>query len=170
MKGDIQNTHNKMENDPVAPHILEMLTPLGLIMNQGSAEAILRATSPIKDTMGTRKRYRESFGDLTVGYDFDCVINFAEERLVYVAETLRREKFTGVDNFSTIPNTALTPQNDEFRHMTVKNRRCQLIAMKTTSGIRTFTNQSAVKIAETVARLKTTLAHTDTVVAVEVCF
>ena len=48
MKNDIQNTHNKTENEPVAPHVLEVLAPIGLVMNQGTAEAVLRATSPVK--------------------------------------------------------------------------------------------------------------------------
>ena len=146
IKGHIQETHNNMGWQAVAPHILELITPMGRVMNQATAEMLLRAASPITESETTRRKYRERVGPYTLAYDFDTCMGFADERLVFTMETLLREKVTGPDSHTTLTDMNLTAKNRESRTLTVKNRRCQLLSVNTVEGVKMFTDMSVVKL------------------------
>ena len=153
IKGHVQETHNNMGWPAVAPHILETITPLGRVMNQATAEMLLRAATPITETQGTVRKYREKIGPYTMAYDFDTCIGFADERIVYTMETLLREKVTGTDSHTTLFDMNLSSKNKETKNITVKNRRCQLLSVHTTEGVKIYTDMSVVKLGQFASQL-----------------
>ena len=168
IKGHVQETHNNVGWQAVAPHLLEVLTPLGRVMNQATAELLLRAASPITESQTTNRKFREKVGPYTLAYDFDACIGFADERLVYTMETLLREKVTGEDSHTTLVDMNLSRTNRETQMVTVKNRRCQLISTHTTEGVKTYTNMSVIQLGQFAGQILTALKDRRPLTTIEV--
>ena len=144
-----------------ANHIIELLTPTGLWMNDTTAESIARACTPVFPYQDSKEIFEESISGNLLRYDFDYCVPYVMERSLYTRETLYKEHVHSKESIHKITNMEVTPGNKEFTHMMVKGRRCHLITMAAPTGLVVENGLSLVKLSNMGRKLARALSNHD---------
>ena len=113
--------------------------------------------------------YNEQVGAFTLTYDFDDVINFVQERIVFVKGSFLRESHAEVNpEYAHLRDIRLTDGNQDFRELVIKNRKCVHFTMIADNGFKTHSGCSLIKMSRMGSRLLNTLKYKDLLTTIEV--
>ena len=112
--------------------------------------------------------YNETVGDFTLTYDFDDVINFVQERILFVEGSFLRESHSEIRPEYARLNMQITEGNMDFREVEIKNRKCSYFTMVADNGLKSHSGCSLIKMSKMGSRLINTLRYKDMLTTIEV--